>query len=150
MARALGHDLDDEALAALFGRTGGNAFFSEEILLAADGAVPWTIADAVMRRLQVLASAPQQAATVLAVAVDPLPRSTLDAIVGDPSAVGDLLDAGIARQGTDTQVSLRHALVGEVVQRAPGRTGASTGQPGARRRARRHRRGSRPVGPVLG
>jgi DNA-binding CsgD family transcriptional regulator len=115
MANALGHDLDDVALAALFSRTAGNAFFSEEILLASDEAVPWTVADAVMRRLQVLRPAVREAASVLAVADAPLPRPTLEMMVRDPSAGSDLLDAGIARHAPGGDVVLRHALVGEVV-----------------------------------
>jgi DNA-binding CsgD family transcriptional regulator/tetratricopeptide (TPR) repeat protein len=121
MAAALGHTLDSGRVRDLWARTGGNAFFSEEILLSDDDSLPWTVTDAVTRRLQSVPPAAQTTAELLAVAADPISRSTLDDLVvqcddrDDDDGVTTLLDAGIARQDELGRVMLRHALVGEVV-----------------------------------
>jgi DNA-binding CsgD family transcriptional regulator len=115
MAEALGRPLDGDAAAALHARTAGNPFFSEEVLLADHRSLPWTVTDAVMRRLTVLPTGARAAANVLAIAADPVPRAVLDDVVDDLPGVPILLDAGIAGEDEAGEVSLRHALVGEVV-----------------------------------
>ena len=116
MAGALGVDLDDEAAVRLRERTGGNAFFSEEVLLSGDGEVPWTVTDAVMQRLAALPTGARAAADLLAVAGAPVARSALDVLAADPSAASTLLDAGMVRRSGAGSVVLRHALVAEVIE----------------------------------
>ncbi len=83
MADALGHHLDIDAVSGLHDRTAGNPFFSEEVLLAADNTVPWTVTEAVMRRLAALPLGALPAAEILAVAGDPLRRDLVEDLTAE-------------------------------------------------------------------
>jgi DNA-binding CsgD family transcriptional regulator len=115
MAEALGRKLDGDAAANVHARTGGNPFFAEEVLSAADGTVPWTVTELVTSRLEPLTPGARDAAEVLAVAGQPVAMGLLERVVGDIAEVAALVDAGIARDDGNGNVALRHALVGDVV-----------------------------------
>lgn len=115
MSSALGRRLDPSAVVALHERTAGNPFFAEEVLLAPEGTMPWTVTEAVLSRLGTLPPAAQTAAGLLAVAGDPIDEHLVEQIAPGTDGVISLLDAGIATRDPDGCLSLRHALVAEVV-----------------------------------
>ncbi len=116
MAAAMGRDLSLEEVDALHARGDGNPFFVEELLHNPVGRLPWTITEAIARRLEVLPTPARDAAQALACAFDPVPQELIEDVVEHGGAgVLALLDAGIALAGPSDQVSLRHALVCEVV-----------------------------------
>jgi DNA-binding NarL/FixJ family response regulator len=115
MAHALGEDLPERAARDLHARTGGNPFFTEEVLLAPADTVPWTVTEAVLGRVGALREDARRVAEILSVAPEGIERETLESLVPDPDAIGAMLDRGIGTERADGRVLLRHALVAEVV-----------------------------------
>ncbi|HEY5424528.1 MAG TPA: AAA family ATPase, partial [Ilumatobacteraceae bacterium] len=116
MAEALGRNLDDDGVADVLRRSGGNAFFAEELLLAGDASLSWTVTHTVLERVRAVDAAGQRVAEILAVGGAALPRAVVEAV--EPKGadgIVTLLGAGIAVESGDATVSLRHALVGEVI-----------------------------------
>ena len=110
MAAAMGRYADAE----VYGRTGGNPFWSEQVLGGSD-AVPWTVVEAVTAQLDALPEAARDLARALAVADEPLPPAAGARLVADLDLAWTAL-AGLA--GPD--LSLRHALVGETIRAGMG------------------------------
>jgi DNA-binding CsgD family transcriptional regulator len=108
---------DDAALAAaVHERTGGNPLFVEEVLRDPGPGVPWTVAEAIEARVDLLPRPAQQLAGLLAAAGEPLPVLMLDELGADEvDSVQALVDAGLAVAVPGAPVGLRHAVVGEVV-----------------------------------
>ena len=110
MAAAMGRYADAE----VYGRTGGNPFWSEQVLGGSD-AVPWTVVEAVTAQLDALPEAARDLARALAVADEALPPAAGARLVADLDAAWTAL-AGLA--GPD--LALRHALVGETIRAGMG------------------------------
>ena len=96
-------------------RAEGNPFFVEELLAAEDrgDAVPATIADALLHRVDALSPVALHLAQVLAVAGRPLPGAELVAAAGlsEGEALGSIREAVAANVVTVTDgYALRHAL----------------------------------------
>ena len=117
MARALEATLDEVGLADVVRRSGGNAFFAEELLFAGDTPPSWTVTHTVLERVRAVDPPGRRVGELLAVAGAALPRRVVEAVVPDgATGVVTLLDAGIAVTSGVDDVGLRHALVGEVVE----------------------------------
>ena len=109
MAAAMGRYAPDD----LYGRTGGNPFWAEEVLSAGER-LPWTLVEAIELRLDALSPAAAALATALAVADDGVPPGALTRLGapgGGDSAWRELIDAGLVAGDR-----LRHALVGEAIR----------------------------------
>jgi DNA-binding CsgD family transcriptional regulator len=131
MAAAMGRGLSLEEADALHARGDGNPFFVEELLHSPVGRLPWTITEAIVGRLEVLPTPARNVAQALACSFDPIPEELIEDVVEDGGAgLLALVDAGVALAGPGDQISLRHALVCEVV----------AGQLTARERREWHRR----------
>jgi DNA-binding CsgD family transcriptional regulator/tetratricopeptide (TPR) repeat protein len=116
MATAMGRHLSDSEAGDLHERGDGNPFFVEELLNSPSGKLPWTITESIMRRLEILPASALEVAQAMACAFDPVPRHVIEDIVKDGGAGAiALLDAGVAVTAPADQISLRHALVCEVV-----------------------------------
>jgi DNA-binding CsgD family transcriptional regulator len=115
MAEAMGRHLGEAELDGLHSRADGNPFFVEELLNDPSQKLPWTISEAIIRRLDALPAPARGAAQALACAFDPVPRGVIEAVVPD-GGVGAiaLLDVGIAVESAPDLISLRHALFSEV------------------------------------
>jgi DNA-binding CsgD family transcriptional regulator/tetratricopeptide (TPR) repeat protein len=105
MAAAMGRYAPDD----LYGRTGGNPFWAEEVLSAGER-LPWTLVEAIELRLDALSPAAKSLATALAVADDAVPTGAL-ARLGE--GWRELAEAGLVADDR-----LRHALVGEAIRAA--------------------------------
>ena len=117
MARALGVTLNSEGIAEVVRRSGGNAFFAEELLLGGDTTLSWTVTHTVLERVRAVDPPGRRVAELLAVAGAALPRDVVETVVQDGAAgVVALLDAGIAVKSGVDGLALRHGLVGEVVE----------------------------------
>ena len=116
MASAMGRDLSESEASALHERGDGNPFFVEELLNSPSGQLPWTITEAIAQRLDAVQTSAREVAQALACAFDPVPQNVIEDIVehGGAGAIA-LVDAGIAVAVPPDQISLRHALVSEVV-----------------------------------
>jgi DNA-binding SARP family transcriptional activator len=131
-ARAAGHELDDEQVAALHERTGGNPLFVRETmrLLTAPGGVapvpagevPAGVRDLVRLRVAAL---PDDARTVLSVAAVLAPDVDLALLSGvcglDPERTLDLLDVAVVHRILDEdpgtgRVRFGHALVRDAIR----------------------------------
>src|SRR5262249_39224024 len=78
MAFAMGRRAADD----LYRRTGGNPFWTEEVLRG-DGDVPWAVVETVTAQLDVLPSAARDLVCALAVAGEPLPASAATRLAPD-------------------------------------------------------------------
>lgn len=117
MSRALGLTLTAEGVADVVRRSGGNAFFAEELLLASDASLSWTVMHTVLERVRAVGPAGRQVAELLAVGGTALPRDVVETTAHDGAAgVTALIAAGIAVTSSSDDIALRHALVGEVVE----------------------------------
>ncbi|MGY4643961.1 helix-turn-helix transcriptional regulator [Cellulomonas sp. URHB0016] len=109
-------------------RSDGNAYFAEELLAASnDGdALPWSLADVLRSRLEVLEPAVQRLVGVASVAgrrvSEPLLRAAAaaagDPLLADPGDVDAALRDAVAHHvlgGEDGQIAFRHALLAEAV-----------------------------------
>jgi len=117
MAEAMGHQLSDTDLDALHSRGGGNPFFVEELLQSPSDRLPWTISEAVLERLEALPASAKAVAQALACARDSVSRDVIEEIA--PEAVdgaSTLLETGMAVAVSGDEISLRHALVAEIVE----------------------------------
>jgi hypothetical protein len=76
---ALGRDLDASGIADVLRRSGGNAFFAEELLLANHASLSWTVTHTVLDRVQTVAPASQRVAEVLAIGGGSLARGVVEA-----------------------------------------------------------------------
>ncbi len=94
----------------LHARTGGNPFFVEELFAA--GAVPATLADAVLLRVERLSEDAQRALAVVAAAGGHAAFAQLEDV--PPDAVRAALDAGLLVR-EEAGVGFRHGLIGEVI-----------------------------------
>jgi tetratricopeptide (TPR) repeat protein len=106
--------MDRYAGEELFRRTGGNAFWAEE-LLRENERIPWTVVESITAQLEALPGDARELACALAVAEEPLSARAADALAADVDAAWSaLIDAGLAE--TDgAGIWLRHALVGEAI-----------------------------------
>jgi DNA-binding NarL/FixJ family response regulator len=120
----LGSAPPDELLDAIFGRSEGNPFVTEELLQAARvGAsqLPATVRGLLRGRVEALPGAAQHLLEVVAVAGRPVSHRLLEMVTGlqDPAldqALGAAVDHRllVARPGAD-DYDLRHALLREIV-----------------------------------
>ena len=114
LAGLLGHPVDGAAAAALVERSGGVPLYVEE-LARVTGDVPWSLAEAIMARLLPLGEDAVALTELLALAGRPVDDRVIEAIDPTlPRALRTLFDAGLVVWG-DGVVSLRHALVGELL-----------------------------------
>lgn len=109
-------------------RSGGNAYFAEELIEAGvDGELPWSLTEVLRTRLDQLPAPVQHLARVASVAGrrvrEPLLRAAAsldgDALLGGPGAFDDALREAIARHVLvveDGEIAFRHALLGETVE----------------------------------
>jgi len=98
----------------LYARTGGNPFWTEELLRGGDR-VPWTVVEAVAAQLETLPEPARALARVLAVADEPLPARAAARLVDElDAAYGALAAAGFASEAGGG-LAMRHALVAEAV-----------------------------------
>jgi DNA-binding CsgD family transcriptional regulator/tetratricopeptide (TPR) repeat protein len=114
-----------ELVDAVFGRSEGNPYFTEELvgaIRAGSGALPPTVRDLLQGRVQALPELARQVLAVVAVAGRRVPHQLLAAVAGleDQPLVGSLR-AAVADQLLVTRpdqdgYELRHALLAEVIQ----------------------------------
>lgn len=117
MASAMGHELDDAEIDALHARGGGNPFFVEELLHSPYERLPWTITEAVLQRLNALPESANEVARALACARDAVARDLIEEVVAEADiGMRLLIDSGIAVAPSIDELSLRHALTGEIVE----------------------------------
>lgn len=106
---------DESFLAALHERTGGNPFFTEELLRSGSREVPWTVAETVAGRLAQVGGAARRVVAALAAAESPLPARVLATAAGCTTAeLEPVVGAGLVVTA-GPRLRLRHALVGEAV-----------------------------------
>ena len=121
----LGSHADTAVADALFQRTGGNPFFAEELLAAtADGnghALPETLRDALMVRVETLSPATQQLLRVIAAAGRSVTHGLLAAVTSvEQSQLTDSLREAVThhvlvQRAGDDRYTFRHALMREAV-----------------------------------
>jgi DNA-binding CsgD family transcriptional regulator/tetratricopeptide (TPR) repeat protein len=121
----LGSHPDGVVADALFERSGGNPFFAEELLAAtADGnghALPETLRDALMVRVETLSAETQQVLRVIAAAGRSVTHGLLAAVtsVGEPQLSDSVREAVthhvLVQRPGDDRYSFRHALMREAV-----------------------------------
>lgn len=122
-----GGPLPEQALRTVLDRSEGNAYFAEELVESgADGALPWSLADVLRSRLEVLDPQVQLLARVASAAgrrvTEPLLRAAV-AAHGDPSlaapgALDTALREAVAHHvlvGDGWHIAFRHALLAEAV-----------------------------------
>jgi DNA-binding CsgD family transcriptional regulator len=98
----------------LYARTGGNPFWTEELLRGGDQ-VPWTVVEAVAAQLETLPEPAQALARLLAVVDEPLPARAASRLIDElDAAFGALAAAGFASEAGGA-LAMRHALVAEAV-----------------------------------
>lgn len=115
LARAAGLDP-----AAVFRATGGNAFFTSEIVAAGDiRGLPGSISDAVVRRAERLSPTARRALDTAAVFPRRAERSILRQVLGagGAAAVADGESAGLL-QSTDGHLQFRHEIARRAVEAA--------------------------------
>jgi DNA-binding CsgD family transcriptional regulator len=109
---------------AVFARSEGNPFFTEELLAvvrAGSGELPATLRDLLRGRVQTLPDHARQVLTVVAVAGRRVPHPLLAAVAGlDDRRLDQALRAAVAHQLLVTRpgedgYEVRHALLGEVI-----------------------------------
>jgi DNA-binding CsgD family transcriptional regulator/tetratricopeptide (TPR) repeat protein len=109
---------------AVFARSEGNPFFTEELLAvvrAGSGELPATLRDLLRGRVQTLPDHARQVLTLVAVAGRRVPHPLLAAVAGlDDRRLDQALRAAVAHQLLVTRpgedgYEVRHALLGEVV-----------------------------------
>jgi DNA-binding CsgD family transcriptional regulator/tetratricopeptide (TPR) repeat protein len=114
-----------ELVDAVFGRSEGNPYFTEELLgaIRADsGELPATLRDLLRGRVQALPERARQVLGVVAVAGRRVPHRLLAAVAGlEDQPLVQALRAAVADQLLVTQpgedgYELRHALLGEVIE----------------------------------
>ncbi|AXH96987.1 helix-turn-helix transcriptional regulator [Ornithinimicrobium avium] len=114
---------DQEGVEEIVRRAEGNAFFAEE-LLAAHGtggaALPWTLADVLLVRLDRLPEETRAVVRAAACVGRRVPHAMLEAVVDLPAARLDealraAVEANILVPTSDAGYSFRHALLGEAV-----------------------------------
>lgn len=123
-----GGPVEESTLHRVQDRSEGNAYFAEELLEAGeDGdALPWSLADVLRSRLEVLDPAVQRLVGVASVAgrrvSEPLLRAAVaaaaDPLLGTPGAVDVALREAVAHHvlgGEDGRIAFRHALLAEAV-----------------------------------
>lgn len=115
MAAAMGRYAPDD----LYLRTGGNPFWTEEILSAGER-LPWTLVEAIGLRLDALSPDARTLATALAVANDGVPAGALarlaDARDDAANGVADSAWRELVDSGLIAGDRLRHALAGEAIR----------------------------------
>jgi len=122
-----GHDLDPNLLQSIHARSGGNAFFAEELLVAAgddgDGELPQTLRDLLLARVADLAESTQEFLRVASAAGQRVDPALLAAAVGmDGSAVYAALRESVGHRvlvpdptaGVE-RYAFRHALLQEAI-----------------------------------
>jgi DNA-binding CsgD family transcriptional regulator/tetratricopeptide (TPR) repeat protein len=101
---------------ALHALTGGNPFFLTEVLAAAPGEVPDTVADAVLTRVRGLPPATQDALARLAVVPGTADFALVDTLLADAAAaLADAESRGILQVHPDG-VGFRHELARQAVE----------------------------------
>ncbi len=117
----LGEPPGEPLLASLFERSDGNPFFAEELLAASAsrGAIPETLRDALLLRVEPLSPGARALLQVAATARRPVSYRLLETIWEAPEAeleqaLGEALAASILVEDGDA-FSFRHALVREAV-----------------------------------
>jgi tetratricopeptide (TPR) repeat protein len=97
--------------------TGGNPFFVTEVLAAADGAVPATVADAVLARAGRLSAGARQLVEAASVVPDEVEVELLRAVSGqDVDAIEACVDAGVLTAAGRRSLRFRHELARLSVQ----------------------------------
>jgi DNA-binding CsgD family transcriptional regulator/tetratricopeptide (TPR) repeat protein len=121
----LGAAPPDELVDAVFGRSDGNPYFTEELLgaiRAGSGGLPPTLRDLLHGRVQALPELARQVLAVVAVAGRRVSHQLLAAVAGlEAQALVQALRAAVADQLLVTRpgedgYELRHALLAEVIQ----------------------------------
>jgi DNA-binding CsgD family transcriptional regulator len=111
-ALAAGHDIDPDEL---YARTGGNAFFVQEVLAAGGATVPPTVLDAVLARRARLDPAAQALLDAVSCSAQPSEPWLLDAICTDwHDALADAVAIGMVREARGT-VAFEHEIAREAV-----------------------------------
>jgi DNA-binding CsgD family transcriptional regulator/tetratricopeptide (TPR) repeat protein len=111
-ALADGRDVDADEL---YVRTGGNAFFVQEVLAAGGTTVPPTVVDAVLARRSRLDPTPQALLDAVACSAQPSEPWLLDAVCPDwADAVGDAVAIGMLREA-DGVIAFEHEIAREAV-----------------------------------
>jgi len=122
-----GHDLDDALIDSIHARSGGNAFFAEELLVATDDAVdgelPPTLRDVLLGRIAGLAEPTQEFLRIASAAGQRVDPSLLATAAGlDEAALYDALRESVGRQvlvpdpaGPAERYAFRHALLQEAI-----------------------------------
>jgi DNA-binding CsgD family transcriptional regulator len=103
----------------LYARAGGNPFFVEELFAAHanGGAVPASLADAVLLRIERLPAEAERSLSVVAAAGGRIDHALLERLAPErPAALHAALDAGIlVRDDGDRGVGFRHGLMAETL-----------------------------------
>lgn len=122
LADILGEEADPALVQRLWLRSEGNALYAEELMAAGldgRGALPPTLREALMLRVDRLAAATQEVLRVLAVAGRVEHAVVAEATRMDPAALRDALRDGAAAQlvkaDAEGRYGLRHALLAEVI-----------------------------------
>ncbi|MGX7679519.1 helix-turn-helix transcriptional regulator [Jatrophihabitans sp. DSM 45814] len=119
-------DLSETVIRRIVERADGNAFFTEELLAAAeddtceDGGVPAGLADLLLVRLDKLSDAAHAVVRLAAVAGRQVPHEVLEVVAGMPhleldAALREAVDAHILEPADNSRYGFRHALLGEAV-----------------------------------
>ena len=101
--------------APLYRLTGGNPFFLSEVLAVPDAAVPATVVDAVLARVQRLPPATVTALQQLSVVPSGTPLPLARALIGDLTLLADAERVGLIEVGPTT-VGFRHELARRAVE----------------------------------
>jgi class 3 adenylate cyclase len=105
LAEPHGIDADE-----LYGKTGGNPFFTTEVLAAGETDVPTTVREAVLARAATLSPQAEALLEAAAVAPPPVPLWLLEALTeGDLDALDECLTSGMLVHGPEG-VAFRHEL----------------------------------------
>jgi DNA-binding CsgD family transcriptional regulator len=119
-----------EVAEALLVRTGGNPFFLEELVAAAEGLepeqlpaaqLPWSVHEAVLRRLDRLGDAPRRLAEVAALLGPRIEFDVLAAVAdrGEDDLIDELrqlVGEGVLTETADDVFTFRHALTREAIE----------------------------------
>ena len=114
----------DDLADRLYGRSQGNALYTEELLAASEDADGWllpeTLRDALLTRVEKLGPAAQAVVRAAAVLDRPISHGLLEALCDlDPAQVMEGAREAVAHQvivaGSDGLYAFRHALVGEAI-----------------------------------
>jgi ATP/maltotriose-dependent transcriptional regulator MalT len=104
----------DRDAASVFSVTGGNAFFVTE-MLAADGAMPATVVDAVLARVRELDDTTRRALEQLSVVPTRVEHRLVEAVLGDLATLAEAERRGMLRVDRE-HVAFRHELARRAIE----------------------------------